>query len=116
MAVALVATLLVGMAMADNVILPSGLAPGSEYQIAFVTADFTSGTSSLESYYNSFATTEAHKAQPSILWGRPGQRSLRRMTERTYITLPPTCRSPPRTPQYTTPEASLWHPGTLTLE
>ncbi len=112
MAVALVATLLVGMAMADNVILPSGLAPGSEYQIAFVTADFTSGTSGLESYYNSFATTEARKAQPSILWGRPGQRSRRRMTERTYITLPPTCRSPPRTPQYTTPEASLWHPGT----
>ena len=57
-AAALAATMLGGSAMA-SFIPPFGLAPGSKYQIAFVTADTTSGTSGLESYYNNFVTEEA---------------------------------------------------------
>ncbi len=57
-AAALAATMLGGTAMA-SFIPPFGLAPGSKYQIAFVTADTTSGTSGLESYYNNFVTEEA---------------------------------------------------------
>ena len=57
--VAALAVMLGGTATADNVILPTGLAPGSQYQIAFVTTDTTSGTSGSESYYNNFATAEA---------------------------------------------------------
>ncbi len=58
MVAALVATLFGGTAIA-GVILPSGLAPGSQYQIAFLTAATTTGTSGSESYYNSFVTAEA---------------------------------------------------------
>jgi hypothetical protein len=58
-AVALVvATMLAGTAMAE-VVLPTGLAPGSQYQIAFVTADRTSGSSGSETYYNNFVSAEA---------------------------------------------------------
>ncbi len=58
LAVALVAAMVGGTAQAD-VTLPPGLPPGSQYQIAFVTADTTNGTSGLESYYNNFVTAEA---------------------------------------------------------
>ncbi|MEI8375777.1 MAG: PEP-CTERM sorting domain-containing protein [Planctomycetota bacterium] len=56
--VALMMTMLSGTVMAD-VIFPSGLASGSQYQIAFLTAGSTSGTSGLQSYYNNFVTEEA---------------------------------------------------------
>jgi len=39
--------------------LPTGLAPGSKYQLIFVTADATSATSDLESYYNDFVSQAA---------------------------------------------------------
>ena len=40
-------------------IAPTGLMPGSQYQILFVTADTTDGTSGSESSYNNFVQTEA---------------------------------------------------------
>ena len=51
--------------LAADVILPAGLAPGSKYEIAFVTADSVPATSTDINYYNSFVTTEA--GQDSIL-------------------------------------------------
>lgn len=47
-----------GLLHAD-VILPTGLAPGSQYQIAFVTSDGTTATSSDIADYNNFVTQEA---------------------------------------------------------
>jgi hypothetical protein len=49
------------------VVLPTGLAPGAQYQIAFVTAHTTTATNSDINYYNNFVTTEAN--QDSILAG-----------------------------------------------
>jgi hypothetical protein len=70
MTVALAATLLGGRAMAD-VILPTqaqlSALGATEYQIAFVTTDTTSGTSGLESTYNNIASTDA--AEDGILNG-----------------------------------------------
>jgi hypothetical protein len=40
-------------------VAPTGLAPGSQYQIVFVTTDSASPTNIGETYYNNFATTEA---------------------------------------------------------
>ncbi len=57
-AAALVTTLYVATARADA-ILPTGLAPGSQYQIAFVTADTITAESDSESTYNNFVTAEA---------------------------------------------------------
>ncbi len=57
-AAALAATVLGETAMA-GVILPTGLTAGTQYQIMFVTADTTSGTSGSESDYNNFVTAEA---------------------------------------------------------
>ena len=59
--IALAATLLGGTAMADT-ILPTGLAPGSEYQILFVTSDRTTATSSSIAVYDSFVTQEADQS------------------------------------------------------
>jgi len=59
LAAALVATILGGAAMADA-ILPTGLAPGSQYQILFVTTNGTTATSSNIADYNSFVTQEAN--------------------------------------------------------
>jgi hypothetical protein len=42
-----------------SLILPSGLAPGSQYEIAFVTTDGTTATDSNLADYNSFVTAEA---------------------------------------------------------
>ena len=50
-----------------EVILPTGLAPGSRYEIAFVTADSTTATSSDINYYDNFVKTEA--TQDSVLAG-----------------------------------------------
>jgi hypothetical protein len=50
-----------------EVVLPTGLAPGSQYEIAFVTADPTTATSSDINYYNNFVRTEAN--QDPILAG-----------------------------------------------
>jgi hypothetical protein len=52
------AAMLAATAMA-SFIPPSGLNPGSQYQIMFVTTDTTSGTSGSESDYNNFVTAEA---------------------------------------------------------
>jgi len=52
---------MIGRAALADVILPAGLPPGSKYQIAFLTAETTSGTSGLESTYNDFVTQEASK-------------------------------------------------------
>ena len=60
LAVALAATTLGRMAMAD-VILPKGLTPGSKDEIAFVTADSTTAESSSIVTYNNFVTSEANQ-------------------------------------------------------
>ena len=57
-AVALVATMFAGTAVAQ-VVLPTGLPPGSQYEIAFVTSDGTTATSTDINDYNSFVTAEA---------------------------------------------------------
>ncbi len=58
---AALAAMLCGAARADAT-LPTGLAPGSKYEIMFVTLDHTTGTSSNISDYNSFVTTEANQS------------------------------------------------------
>jgi uncharacterized repeat protein (TIGR03803 family) len=57
-AVALVATMFAGTAVAQ-VVLPTDLPPGSQYEIAFVTSDGTTATSTDINDYNSFVTAEA---------------------------------------------------------
>ncbi len=58
---AVAATLILGgMAMAD-VILPAGLARGSQYEIALVTADGSQAESSNIATYNTFVTSEANQ-------------------------------------------------------
>ena len=63
LAAAVVATLLGGTAVADNVILPTqaqlSALGATQYQIVFDTTDSTSGTSGLESTYNTLAATDA---------------------------------------------------------
>jgi hypothetical protein len=59
-----IAAALAGLALAGpraiaGFVPPSGLAPGSQYQIAFFTADGTTISTNGESFYNSFVTTEA---------------------------------------------------------
>jgi hypothetical protein len=70
-ALAAVATMALhtGQIMADF-IAPSGLAPGSQYQLVFVTSDTTAATSPDISYYNSFVSAEAAKnpALPATTW------------------------------------------------
>jgi hypothetical protein len=61
LAAVLAATTLRGTAMADT-ILPTGLAPGSQYQILFVTSDGTTATSSNIADYNSFVTQETNES------------------------------------------------------
>ena len=53
-----------------TVIPPIGLAPGSPYQLIFVTADLIIPTSSDISYYNSFVTAEAadNPSLPTATW------------------------------------------------
>lgn len=53
-----------------TVIPPTGLAPGSQYQLVFVTAGTRSGTSSNVADYNSFVTSEAalNPLLPSATW------------------------------------------------
>ncbi len=60
-AVALSATMLAETATADAV-LPTGLAPGSQYQILFVTSGGTTGGSSNITDYDSFVTQEADQS------------------------------------------------------
>jgi len=50
-----------------DVILPTGLAPGSQYEVAFVTSDGTTATSNNIADYNNFVTAEAN--QDSALAG-----------------------------------------------
>ena len=50
-----------------DMILPAGLAPGSQYEIAFVTSDGTTATSPDITDYNNFVTREAN--QDAILAG-----------------------------------------------
>jgi hypothetical protein len=45
-----------------DAVLPTGLAPGSQYEIAFVTADTITATSADISYYNNFVRTEAEQS------------------------------------------------------
>ena len=64
MAVALAATMLGGSVLAvppDDVVLPTGLAPGSQYQILFVTSGGTVATSSNIGDYDNFVTTQANQ-------------------------------------------------------
>ena len=65
LAVALVASMSAGSAKADAV-LPTGLTPGSEYQILFLTSDGTTATSSNIGDYNSFVRQEADQS-PQLL-------------------------------------------------
>jgi hypothetical protein len=58
---------LITLQLRADVVLPTGLAPGSQYEIALVTADSTTATSSDINYYNNFVRTEAN--QDSILAG-----------------------------------------------
>jgi hypothetical protein len=55
--------------MAD-IIPPIGLAPGSEYQLIFATADTTTATSTDITTYNTFVTTQAglNPSLPSATW------------------------------------------------
>jgi hypothetical protein len=57
LAAALTMAMLAGTTMADA-ILPTGLAPGTQYQIAFVTADTINGASGSASTYNDFVTAQ----------------------------------------------------------
>jgi hypothetical protein len=52
---------LIATQLRADVALPMGLAPGSRYEIAFVTADSTAGTSANISNYNDFVRTEANQ-------------------------------------------------------
>lgn len=102
LAATVVAMMLGGTAMADT-ILPQGLAPGSQYEIAFVTADITVAESSSIATYNSFVTSEAN--QDGILkslrnlerhWiDLDGQRQCQRAKQRQHPCVQhggPTCR------------------------
>src|SRR5689334_6429227 len=53
-----------------EVIPPIGLAPGSQYQLAFVTADTTTATSATEAYYNAFVSAQAaqNASLPATTW------------------------------------------------
>ena len=57
-----------------GIIPPIGLAPGSEYQLIFVTADTTTATSTNISDYNTFVTNEAalNPSLPSATWDAVG--------------------------------------------
>ena len=68
--------------MAD-IIPPIGLAPGSEYQLIFETADTTAGISSNINTYNTFVTTEAalDPSLPSAIWHAVGSTA----TEDAYV-------------------------------
>jgi hypothetical protein len=54
------------------VTLPAGLAPGSKYQLVFVTADITPASNTDISYYNEFAQSEAAPLNsllpPGVAW------------------------------------------------
>jgi hypothetical protein len=52
---------LFGISAHADVILPTGLAPGFQYEIAFVTSDSMTATSTNIADYNSFVTQEADK-------------------------------------------------------
>ena len=59
LATALVAATMCAGEATAQVILPKGLPPGSEYQLAFVTDGVTTGESALPSYYNTFVQQQA---------------------------------------------------------
>ena len=63
--VALAATMLGGTAMADA-ILPTGLAPGSKYQILLVTSGGMAATSSNIQDYDNFVTAEAENSSSAL--------------------------------------------------
>ena len=63
-ALALAITVLAGGATAD-IILPTGLPPGSQFQIAFVTADTIDAFGGGESTYNTFVASEVN-ASPTL--------------------------------------------------
>jgi hypothetical protein len=58
------------MSSQATVIPPIGLAPGSQYQLIFVTADTTTATSADINYYNTFVQREAadNPLLPSATW------------------------------------------------
>ena len=56
------ATLSSSTPLRADAVLPTGLAPGSRYEIAFVTYGATQATSGDIDYYNSFVTNEANKS------------------------------------------------------
>ena len=64
------ALLLMGSKAQASIIPPIGLAPGSEYQLIFVTQGTIKATSSQESTYNTFVTTQAalNTNLPSATW------------------------------------------------
>ncbi len=64
-ALAAILTLLTTQLRADAM-LPTGLAPGSEYQILFVTSGTTTATSSNIADYNNFVTQQATLAPGDI--------------------------------------------------
>ena len=59
--------LLGGTPLSAGVILPSGLTPGSQYQLIFVTAGVHNAVSTNIGDYNSFVTNEANLGLPSGL-------------------------------------------------
>lgn len=68
-AVVLAVLMFAGTAI-SAVVLPTGLAPGSEYLVIFATADTTTAESRDINYYNSFVTSEAAQSSPlsSVTW------------------------------------------------
>lgn len=66
----LAAMLLSVVSATAAVIPPIGLAPGTQYQLIFVTADYTTPISNDINYYNSFVTDEANlnPLLPSTTW------------------------------------------------
>ena len=70
--VALAVALLASVSTAWSQVALPNLPPGSQYQLAFVTADTTEATSGYENYYNGFVQTEAFPLNamlpPGVTW------------------------------------------------
>ena len=69
-AVVLTATMIGGIATADVILSPYETTPGNTYQIAFVTAGYTTAESSDIDYYNSFVASQAAlgTSLPTTTW------------------------------------------------
>ena len=78
--VAAILALITTQVRAENVVLPTGLAPGSQYEIVFVTADGSTATSSNIADYNSSSQPKRTRTQylrASVYRGGPSHRPIR---------------------------------------